>query len=135
LEEALKHAVRVVACVLAVAPLAGVASAHEEEKIGSADGAAASPEASGKPLTVLPIHRVAPSYPESPVSRLIEGDCLLTFDVVADGTVDCDSISVECTDPFFKRASKSAIAQWRFYPPTVNGDRETVEMMFEFKVE
>ena len=84
----------------------------------------------------VPILRVAPEWPgiEIPNQRSFHGECAMTFDVIADGSVDAETISADCTHGALARSAERAIGRWRFDPATVDSGRETVEMTLGFDV-
>lgn len=67
---------------------------------------------------------VEPQYPQSAAQRGVEGWNLFNFQLNEDGRVDKDSIRIIEADPpvIFDRASREAIAQFRFMKPNENID-------------
>jgi protein TonB len=69
----------------------------------------------------LPIVKVAPVYPQRPMSRGIEGWVLVEFTVTTSGTVR-DPQVVDADPPnVFNRAALDAAAKFKYKPRVVNG--------------
>jgi protein TonB len=73
---------------------------------------------------MLPIVTMEPQYPQRAASRGIEGWCLVSFTVTAQGTVDPDSILVIDADPsnIFDSSSRRAVSRFKFNPRISDGE-------------
>lgn len=73
---------------------------------------------------MLPIVTMEPQYPQRAASRGIEGWCLVSFTVTAQGTVDSDSIQVIDADPknIFDSASRRAVSRFKFNARVSDGE-------------
>jgi protein TonB len=73
---------------------------------------------------MLPIVTIEPQYPQRAASRGIEGWCLVSFTVTAQGTVDPDSIEVVDADPqnIFDSASRRAVSRFKFNARVSDGE-------------
>lgn len=100
--------------------LAFHASAFGEDQENSSDETA-----TAKTQPRLPVHRVAPRFPEHCVKgrESFEAYVELEFDIATDGTVE-DIRAIEASDDCFIKAAIKAVSQWRFEPPTINGEPE-----------
>jgi protein TonB len=72
---------------------------------------------------MLPIVTIEPQYPQRAASRGIEGWCLVSFTVSAQGTVDEDSITIVDADPenIFDSSSRRAVSRFKFNPRVSDG--------------
>ena len=72
---------------------------------------------------MLPIVTIEPQYPQRAASRGIEGWCLVSFTVTAQGTVDEESIVIVDADPenIFDSSSRRAVARFKFNPRVSDG--------------
>jgi protein TonB len=72
---------------------------------------------------MLPIVTIEPQYPQRAASRGIEGWCLVSFTVTAQGTVDEDSIQIVDADPenIFDSSSRRAVSRFKFNPRVSDG--------------
>ena len=77
---------------------------------------------------MLPIVTIEPQYPQRAASRGIEGWCLVSFTVTAQGTVDSDSIEVVDADPqnIFDSSSRRAVSRFKFNPRVEDGEPVSV---------
>ena len=94
--------------------------------IGSADG------------DYLPLVAIAAQYPVRAAQRDIEGWCIVSFTVNAQGSVVEDSIVVVDAEPpdIFDRASMQAVARFKFQPRVRNGvavEVPGVQYLFRFE--
>ncbi|MDG2176180.1 MAG: TonB family protein [Gammaproteobacteria bacterium] len=73
---------------------------------------------------MLPIVTMEPQYPQRAASRGIEGWCLVSFTVTAQGTVDSDSIIVLDADPpnIFDSSSRRAVSRFKFNARVSDGE-------------
>jgi protein TonB len=73
---------------------------------------------------MLPIVTMEPQYPQRAASRGIEGWCLVSFTVSAQGTVDSDSIQVVDADPpnIFDSSSRRAVSRFKFNARVSDGE-------------
>lgn len=69
---------------------------------------------------VQPIVRILPAYPARESGRGIEGDCVLQFDVTAQGAPVNIQV-LECASPGFARESIRAVERWRYNPRVRDG--------------
>ncbi len=78
---------------------------------------------------MLPIVTIQPQYPQRAASRGIEGWCLVSFTVTAQGTVDEESIVVVDADPqnIFDSASRRAVSRFKFNAAVEDGQPVAVE--------
>ena len=69
----------------------------------------------------LPVVRVSPIYPTRAVSRGVEGQVLLVFDIDAEGSVM--NVRVLEADPpgYFERNAMRAVEQWKYRPQMRDG--------------
>lgn len=65
------------------------------------------------PRIPTPVFRLEPEYPRTEASRGIEGECTVHFDILASGETANIRIS-RCDTSGFERASRSAVANWRY---------------------
>jgi len=72
---------------------------------------------------MLPIVTIEPQYPQRAASRGIEGWCLVSFTVTAQGTVDPDSIQIVDADPerIFDSSSRRAVSRFKFNAAVEDG--------------
>lgn len=77
---------------------------------------------------MLPIVTIEPQYPQRAASRGIEGWCLVSFTVTAQGTVDENSIQVVDADPenIFDSSSRRAVSRFKFNPRVQDGEAVAV---------
>lgn len=80
-----------------------------------------SPEEEAETLVML--KAPVPSYPSRAISKQIQGMCVITFDVTAEG--DTENIQPSCTNKVFCKESKRAISRVRF-PPALDEAGEPV---------
>lgn len=84
----------------------------------------------------LPLAIQQPVYPRRAQERGIEGFCTVRLTVLADGSVDADSIELVEEEPanMFFRASKRAAAKFKYKPRMVDGKGQKVEgVLYRFK--
>lgn len=67
-----------------------------------------------------PIVRIEPIYPQNLLARDIEGDCIITYDIAANGHPF--NVSADCTNSGFVRSAERAVEGWRFNPRRVDGE-------------
>jgi protein TonB len=87
---------------------------------------------------VVPLVRVAPSYPPRAQARGIEGWVHLEFTITPQGTVD--DIVVLDSDPkgYFERAARTAVQRYKYKPRIENGVavvRPGVQVVISFDLE
>ncbi len=85
----------------------------------------------------LPLVRIAPMYPENARRRGIEGTCIVQFDVNAQGITKNIEI-LDCSSPYFHRASINATARFRYQPRIEEGKPVIVtgvKTRFRYKLE
>jgi hypothetical protein len=82
------------------------------------------------PLT--PIKRAGPRYPLCAESYDLEGQCIMVFDVLPDGTTA--NILPVCTNRIFERDATYAVSRWTFEPPG-EGPRPAVLNQLVFRLE
>ena len=74
----------------------------------------------------LPIVKVAPIYPQRPLSRGIEGSCIVEFTVTRTGTTrDARAVDGAC-DGVFKKASVQAALKFKYKPRVIDGQNVAV---------
>jgi TonB family protein len=66
------------------------------------------------------IHRVEPQYPESALTRKVQGKVVLKIRIQPDGAVD--DVQLVSGDPLLAQAAINAVMQWKFKPETANGE-------------
>lgn len=66
-----------------------------------------------------PIVRIPPEYPVTMINRNIEGSCVVTYDIAANGHPF--NVSADCTNSGFVRSAERAVEGWRFNPRRENG--------------
>jgi protein TonB len=73
---------------------------------------------------MLPIVTMEPQYPQRAASRGLEGWCLVSFTVTAQGLVDEDSIVVVDADPanIFDSSSRRAVSRFKFNARVSDGE-------------
>lgn len=98
----------------------GISLGRVEVDMGGLDNNAS---ISASDSEMLPIVTIQPQYPQRAASRGIEGWCLVSFTVTAQGTVDADSIEVVDADPqnIFDSASRRAVSRFKFNPRVEGG--------------
>jgi protein TonB len=69
----------------------------------------------------IPIHRVAPEYPEELKYKSIEGRAVVEFRVDQSGSVQ-DVVVLETDHPDFGASVAAAVLRWRFVPGMVRGE-------------
>lgn len=69
---------------------------------------------------VLPIVKVAPTYPEAAIQRNLEGRVIVEFTITRTGSVS-DVFVVESTHPIFERPAIDAAAKFRYRPRVIDG--------------
>ncbi len=75
---------------------------------------------------MLPIVKVAPVYPPRARNRGSEGNCVIEFTVMADGSVGDASVVTDQCDTLFSAASLRAVKKFRYKPRIENGIAVTV---------
>jgi protein TonB len=88
----------------------------------------------------LPLVAIAPEYPTRAALRDIEGWCIVSFTVSAQGNVVEDTIQVVDAEPpgVFNRSAMRAAARFKFQPRTKNGvgvEVPEVQYLFRFEFE
>ena len=74
----------------------------------------------------LPIVKVAPIYPLRPLSRGIEGSCVVEFTVTRTGTTrDARAVDGAC-DGVFRKASVQAALKFKYKPRVIEGENVEV---------
>ncbi|MAL09693.1 MAG: hypothetical protein CMF74_08520 [Maricaulis sp.] len=66
-----------------------------------------------------PVVRIEPTYPPRLLNQGVEGDCVVTYGIAADGTPF--DVAANCTNSGFVRAAERAVERWRFNPRRVDG--------------
>lgn len=82
-----------------------------------------------------PLVRFDPVYPDSLLSRGIEGSCLVVYDIAADGTPF--NISANCSNSGFVRNAERAVQRWRFNPRREDGQdviRRSRQTNLDFRI-
>ncbi len=69
----------------------------------------------------LPIVKVAPNYPDSALSRGLEGYVVLEYTVTRQGTVR-DPVVIETTSSLFNRAAMQSALRYKYKPRVVDGE-------------
>ena len=75
---------------------------------------------------MLPIVKVTPVYPPRALNRGIEGNCVIEFTVMADGSVDDASVVTDQCDALFSGVSLQAVKKFKYKPRIENGIPITV---------
>jgi TonB family protein len=70
---------------------------------------------------LVPIVRIAPSYPMEAIKAGLEGTVSLEF-TLAKGGSPKDVVVLESTSPVFVQPTLEAFAKWKYQPQTVGGD-------------
>ncbi len=83
-----------------------------------------------KDLLVLKV--VRPLYPMAAVMRRIEGHVVVEFTVQKDGSVGKALIVESVPEDIFDAVALSAIQQFRFQPPEVDGNLMTADAVLRF---
>jgi periplasmic protein TonB len=99
------------------------------------------PEHSGDVFGLVPdgplvtVVRVQPDYPPRALVLGLQGDVVVQFDVLADGTVSNISV-VESSDPVFERSALRAASRFRYKARVVDGvPQATVGVRYRFRFE
>ena len=71
----------------------------------------------------IPVVRINPGYPSHLISRGVEGQGSLIFDIMPNGTTANVRV-LTCTKTGFERASVQAVERWRYSPQMRNGQPE-----------
>jgi TonB family protein len=110
-----------VASAAVLAGLAAVAPAQAQD-----DGA--------EPQTrnFVPVVRIPPSYPQEAVDGGLGGNCVVGFDIDAEGTPQ-DIRAEQCTDDVFEAVSIEAVRQWRFGPEAAGTSDERTMIVFQLE--
>lgn len=85
-----------------------------------------------------PLVRINPVYPPRAQERGLEGTCKMRFDVLADGTINAETITADCTSSLFARSASRAVARWKYNPKIVDGEpvaRRGVAVDLDFALE
>ncbi len=69
---------------------------------------------------ILPMIKVAPVYPSRALNRGIEGNCVIEFTVMADGSVTDASVVTDQCDALFSSASLQAVKKFKYKPRIEN---------------
>ncbi len=84
-----------------------------------------------------PVVRIAPQYPQGPLSRGVEGFVLVEFTITKTGAVE-DVVVVDAKpENTFNRAALRAIKRWKYQPQVNNGGavaQHNMREMFKFKI-
>lgn len=98
----------------------GINISRVEVDMGGLDNTAS---ISASDSEMLPIVTIEPQYPQRAAARGIEGWCLVSFTVTAQGTVDSDSIEIVDADPpnIFDSSSRRAVTRFKFNPRVQDG--------------
>lgn len=67
-----------------------------------------------------PIVRIPPEYPPTLLARDVEGSCLVTYDIAANGHPF--NVAANCTNAGFVRAAERSVQGWRFNPRREGGE-------------
>jgi TonB family protein len=109
-----------VASAAVLAGLSAIAPAHAQED-------------EPKTKDFMPMIRVPPAYPPEAVEGGIEGNCVMGYDIDAQGTPQ-NIEAVQCTDDVFAAASIEAVRRWRFDPETAGGTSGE-QVVIDFQLE
>lgn len=86
---------------------------------------------------VQPLVRIDAAYPARALESGLEGECLMRFDVGADGTpINVEAVS--CSNGVFRTPSVRAVERWRYAPKIINGaavTRPGVQTNIEYALE
>jgi protein TonB len=83
-----------------------------------------------------PIYRVEPAYPVSELRKEREGEVTVEFTITEEGDVT-DIRVIEATSDAFARSAVRAVAQWKYAPKIVNGQkvsRAGIRVTLEFRI-
>jgi protein TonB len=80
------------------------------------------------------VHQVPPVYPPGALARRIEGAVNLEVSIAEDGSIA--SVKVLRGQPLLAEAAVTAVRQWRYTPPLLNGKPIAVqkEITVDFKL-
>lgn len=83
-----------------------------------------------------PLYKAAPDYPQKAITRGIEGDCSVRFDVNAEGIVGEPQAMEDC-HPLFVRASLQAARAFRYQPLPADLASHTRQVVntFHYRIE
>jgi protein TonB len=86
---------------------------------------------------VIPLIRIAPSYPRNAAVKGIEGWVKLKFTIEEDGTVSSPEVIDAKPSRVFDHAALIAIKKWKFKPKLVDGKpmSRKAEQVIEFKLQ
>ena len=68
----------------------------------------------------VPSVRVPPVYPPAALSRGLEGQCSMLFDITPQGTTT-NVRALDCTSSLFERAAINSVSRWRYNPQMQDG--------------
>jgi protein TonB len=69
----------------------------------------------------IPLVRISPDYPGQALAQGLEGRCTVDYVVLADGSVDPESIAADCTSELFVEPARRAVARWTYSPAVAEG--------------
>lgn len=86
---------------------------------------------------LIPLVRIAPTYPPEALAARLEAEVVLEFTIAADGTTR-DIVVVSSTSPLFEAPAAEALRRWR-YAPRLEGDQAVdvpgVRTMIRFQLD
>jgi TonB family protein len=86
---------------------------------------------------VVPLVRIAPTYPPEAISAGRDGDVRLRFTIAADGATK-DIVVEESTSPEFEQPATAALKRWIYAPRVVDGEpveRRDVLTIIRFRID
>ncbi len=103
--------------------------------LGRGSSTAGAGQAFDQPL--LPLQRIPPTYPRWAAQRRLEGWVKVAFTVDARGQVSEAEVVAAEPSGVFDQAALRAIRQWRFQPPTRDGEpvAQRAVQILKFKLE
>jgi TonB family protein len=82
--------------------------------------------------SLIPLVRIAPTYPPEALAAGLDGAVTLEFTIATDGTTT-DVVVVDSTAPEFEAAAMTALLRWRYTPPPV--ERQGVRTVIRFQLQ
>ena len=99
-----------------------------------ADDTAALAARSDTETGLVPLIKVAPSYPERARLNGLEGYVVVEFNVNADGRVEQSRVVSARPQRVFNQAALAAVRRWRFAPRDPGSAAETLKEQIDFKL-